>query len=66
MSHTNGTFLWISVVQRELRGLRYLSSTDIKRKIDGIPKELDKLYNGVVQGVFEKDPRDVAILTWIT
>jgi hypothetical protein len=66
MRHADKTFLWISIVLRELRNLDYASPADIEKTIDGNPQELTKLYDSLVQKTCARDERNVAILTWIT
>ncbi|TGO84393.1 hypothetical protein BPOR_0510g00090 [Botrytis porri] len=59
------TFLWISILLREVRGLRLPSLKDIKKKMEQFPIEINDLYMSLVRKVLES-PKDIAILIWIT
>ncbi|KAJ9130493.1 Tetratricopeptide-like helical domain protein [Pleurostoma richardsiae] len=61
---SGGTFLWISIILRELSSLRYLSKAKIDEAIKKTPIELDDLYGDLVRATF-KDSYDVAILLWV-
>ncbi|KAK6605703.1 ankyrin domain protein [Botrytis cinerea] len=59
------TFLWISVLLRELRNLKSPSLEDIENTIEQLPLELDKLYTSLVQKLLT-NPKYGVILAWIT
>ncbi|EDN97566.1 hypothetical protein SS1G_12418 [Sclerotinia sclerotiorum 1980 UF-70] len=59
------TFLWISIVLRELRKIPSPSIDEIENKIKQIPLELDALYKNLVQKLLTT-PKYGVILAWIT
>ncbi|KAM3079127.1 hypothetical protein ACMFMF_004056 [Clarireedia jacksonii] len=59
------TFLWMSILLRELRNLRTPSLKDVREKIEQLPAEMDDLYTNLIRKV-SKSPRCAIILTWIT
>lgn len=64
LQHSGGTFLWISIILRKLRRLRY-PTADIIKDIMEIPKDLDDLYKDLIHVAFREDSHDVAILAWM-
>ena len=65
LKRSGGTFLWINIILRRLRVLRFPTLDKVKKEIEKTPRELDELYQNLVQTAFRKDPYDVAILAWI-
>ncbi|KAF7915832.1 uncharacterized protein EAE98_010912 [Botrytis deweyae] len=59
------TFLWISILLRELRNLTSPSLEDIENTIEQLPLELDALYTNLVQKLLTNQKYGV-ILAWIT
>ncbi|CCD50983.1 hypothetical protein BofuT4_P022510.1 [Botrytis cinerea T4] len=59
------TFLWISILLREIQGLRLPSRKDVEKKMKQLPLEINDLYKSLLQKVLGS-PKDIAILTWIT
>ncbi|KAM0127106.1 hypothetical protein ACHAO1_009690, partial [Botrytis cinerea] len=59
------TFLWISILLREVQGLRLPSRKDVEKKMKQLPLEINDLYKSLLQKVLGS-PKDIAILTWIT
>ncbi|KAM0308543.1 hypothetical protein ACHAO8_009909 [Botrytis cinerea] len=59
------TFLWISILLRELRKLKSPSRYDIENTIKQLPLELDTLYTNLVEKLLIT-PKYGVILAWIT
>ncbi|KAM0168180.1 hypothetical protein ACHAPF_011256 [Botrytis cinerea] len=59
------TFLWISILLREVQGLRLPSRKDVEKKMKQLPLEINDLYKSLLQKVLGS-PKDITILTWIT
>ncbi len=66
MSRVDRTFLWISIVLRELRSLQDTSVSSIEEKIEAVPSEITDLYMDLVQKILKRGSVGVAILAWIT
>ena len=75
LQRSGNTFLWISIVLRELsglpkrRGLRFAPPEEVRAEIyktfDQIPEKLDQLYGDLVQRAFREDDYCIAILAWV-
>jgi hypothetical protein len=55
LQHSGGTFLWISIILRDLWCLPY-PKKDVAKKIGETPQELGQLYDNFVQVALRKDP----------
>ncbi|KAL6851351.1 hypothetical protein ACO1O0_008479 [Amphichorda felina] len=66
LDRSGWTFLWISIILHELRKLPYLTKYKIKAVIQKTPQELHDLYTSLIQAAFRLDPRNIAILAWVT
>lgn len=60
------TFLWVSIVEGELKKLHFPSISTIKHTFTNFPKELDELYRKIVDE-FLRQPGDIRVemLIWI-
>ena len=66
MNRVGRTFLWISIVLRELRSLQDTSVSAIEGKIEAVPKDITDLYTHLIEKIFMRGSVDVTILAWIT
>ena len=66
LDRSGWTFLWISIILHELRKLPYLTKYKIKAVIQKTPQELHDLYTSLILAAFRLDPRNIAILAWVT
>ena len=60
---TGQTFLWISIIVKEIRRLRMPTIGKIKETIDRSPQGLDDLYRGLVADILQSDSR--LVLVWV-
>ncbi|VUC34820.1 unnamed protein product [Clonostachys rosea] len=60
-----GTFLWVHIVIRKLKNMRYISRGSVQDVLNTTPQELDELYTTLVRAAFRED-YDVAILAWVS
>ncbi|CAH0048258.1 unnamed protein product [Clonostachys solani] len=65
LDEAGGTFLWIHIILREIRNLKFPSLKNIKQVIEETPQELEDLYTTLFQAV-SRGKHAIAILAWVT
>ena len=62
------TFLWVSIVIKQIAGLKFPSMRDVKEVLTENPKDLDALYEKLVSRIIEIDTRQKTLqklLYWV-
>ncbi|KAI0096992.1 hypothetical protein GGR51DRAFT_578487 [Nemania sp. FL0031] len=64
-AQAGGTFLWVSMVLRELNGLNPINRDKVDETLRSIPKELDKMYRELIERLENQSPEYGKILAWV-
>uniref|UniRef100_A0A8H7TVA4 GPI inositol-deacylase winged helix domain-containing protein n=1 Tax=Bionectria ochroleuca TaxID=29856 RepID=A0A8H7TVA4_BIOOC len=65
LGRAGGTFLWIHIVLKEIRKLKFPNKKSVRQVIEKTPWELDELYTELFRDV-SREKHATAILAWVT
>jgi ankyrin repeat protein len=65
LSRAGRTFLWVSIVLRQLSKISLPSKAEVRRIIETSPTDLDELYRTIIDRIMKGNPSQQKLLVWV-